>query len=281
MLTIAVRILIGILIICASAFTLFILFCLFKAAKLLKDKPPLKVYQKRSTEADFCTFDQVSESLIHLILSMEDCNFFRHNGIDVLAIKNCFIHNIKSPNKHGASTITQQLCKNLYFTFEASYIRKLIEIIISLRMEKALKKRQIFELYINMIYYDNGQYGIVNATDFYFGKKVSELTFNESFFLLAMLPVVGLYNPLREPEKFCGFRNRKAFFRWRVEDISDEEFRTIMRHTPDCLDEDIQTHKPEEYEKYVIGPMINERFGINSDWEKEIEEEKHKPSRNI
>lgn len=242
---------------------------MIKTYKLIKKNTPLDFYKKRSMEKDFCHIEEMPENLILPLLLMEDNLFFTHKGVDWTAVRKSIIHNIKYANKFGASTITQQLCKNLYFSFESSFKRKIAEIFMALHTEKTMTKEQILELYLNIIYFDNGQYGIVNAADYYFGKKVSELTFNESFFLTVMLPVVGIYNPLRVPEKFCKYRNRKALVRWMITAFTGEELKEIIRHTPDNLDEDLIKHEPKEYEKYVKGPMRNERFGIESEWQKD------------
>lgn len=241
---------------------------IIKTNKLMKNNTPFDFYKKRSKEKDFCNIEEIPEELSLILMEMEDDRFLTHKGVDWIAVKDSFIHNLKYSNKVGASTITQQLCKNLYFSFESSYMRKIIEIIMALRTEKILTKEQILELYMNIIYYDNGQYGIVNAAEFYFGKKVSELTFNEAFFLAVLLPVVGIYNPLRVPEQFCVYRNNKARIRWMCDFITGNELKSIINHTPDNLDEDMIIHTPEEYEKYVRGPMINERFGVESEWQK-------------
>ena len=227
-----------------------------------RQKSILKTYAKRSRDRDFCSFGSIPEHVICTFMIMEDVTFFNHNGVSFSMILSSIKNNIKSENIAGASTITQQLCKNLFLTFEPSYTRKLKEISLALKAEKVLTKEQIFELYINTVYFDNGQYGIVNAAKYYFGKEVEELTFNEGFFLAALLPVVGIYNPLRVPELFCEYKNKKAIAH--KYEFTEEGVQEILRHTADNLDEDLIKHDPEEVNKYVIGPMINERFGPKS-----------------
>lgn len=227
----------------------------------LKRQSPQKIYIKRSGEKDYCRIDDIPEYVTRFLVILEDGEFYRHNGVDFCAIMKSVKHNLKYQNKVGASTITQQLCKNLYFTFESSYKRKILEMLLAAETEKKLTKDQIIELYLNTVYFDNGQYGITNAAEFYFHKKVKELTVNEAFFLLVLIPVVGIYNPLRVPEKFHEFRNKKTILHFDKEELTWEEVKEIIRHRADNLDEDLVQHDADETERYVRGPMYNERFG--------------------
>lgn len=160
---------------------------------------------------------------------------------------------------YGGSTITQQLVKNLYFRFDPSIIRKIKEAFLAYSFEHALAKRQILELYMNVVYFDNGQYGIYNASQFYFHKSPKELNLNQSVFLATLLPVVGICNPLYHPEKFVQFRDRKLKEKKAI--FKEELLAEVTRHGADLLDEEL-CKASEETKRYDCpGPMVNERFG--------------------
>ena len=223
---------------------------------------PEEIYRNRAVMPDFRCFEEISGSMILCIVMLEDPTFAVHRGYDSvsmkLAVRNFFR---RDHPLFGGSTITQQLVKNLYFTFERKVSRKIMELILAARFEKRLTKKQILELYLNVIYYGNGQYGIHDAAMFYFGKTPKELTLNQSFFLASILPVVGRLNPLYHPEEFVEYRNKKAN---RLSFIADEEtINEILRHGADRLDEEFRPVASEETDRYnAPGPMLNERFGI-------------------
>lgn len=253
------------------AFTVLVVLLLFyiKAYFLLIKKPILKLYEKRKSDINYCLISNMPKRLLDLIVLFEDREFYKHKGLNYNAIKAAFKHNIKHKGaKIGGSSITQQLCKNLYFKFEGTIARKICEAIITLKMEKVLDKRQILELYLNVIYFDNGQYGIVDAAKFYFNKNVCDLTINEIYILVVMLPVVGIYNILNVPKSFCEYKNQKA--KNHNGDFTKEEYNIIFEHTADNLDEDLIKINTEAYKKYSLGPMINEKYGIGSMWQKNL-----------
>ena len=211
---------------------------------------------------DFRRFEEISGSLILCTVLLEDSTFTAHRGYNPVAMKNAARNYFRRDFPlFGGSTITQQLVKNLYFTFERKVSRKIKELFLAIWFEKRLTKKQILELYLNVIYYGNGQYGIYNAAMFYFGKSPKELNLNQSFFLASILPVVGRLNPLYHPEEFVEYRNKKAN---RLSFIADEEtINEILRHGADRLDEEFRPVASEETDRYnAPGPMLNEKFGI-------------------
>lgn len=127
----------------------------------------------------------------------EDANFYTHEGIDVKAIKNALKYDLeKKRMARGASTITQQVAKNLYLSREKTISRKIKEIILATRIERELTKGRIIELYLNVIELGPMVYGIGHGAQYYFGKPASALTPRECAFLAAMLPGPRrAYNP--------------------------------------------------------------------------------------
>lgn len=227
-----------------------------------KKRTPIEIYNGRASQPDFCHLDDISIYLLFFILKVEDDIFYAHRGIDPFSIWWYLrIWCKKGKIYGGGSTITQQLVKNLYFTFERSWIRKIKESVLALQFERTLSKDQILELYLNIIYFDNGQYGISDASRFYFGKKPKELTFNQAIFFTFLLPVVGKYNPLYHPEKYAAYRDKRIRQRFSNDALQGHIYQEIQRHGAECLDEEL-CHATKETDPYnKPGPLINERFG--------------------
>ncbi|MBP7709833.1 MAG: penicillin-binding protein 1A [Rickettsiales bacterium] len=140
----------------------------------------------------FVPIDTIPKNLINAFLAAEDSNFYKHSGIDPLAIFRTSVRNIFSvvkgePSMGGASTITQQVVKNFLLTKERTFQRKIKEAILAYRMSQAFSKERILELYLNQIYLGSGAYGVAAAAQVYFNKSIDELTIEEVA-LLATLP---------------------------------------------------------------------------------------------
>ncbi|HEY5512343.1 MAG TPA: biosynthetic peptidoglycan transglycosylase [Geomonas sp.] len=133
------------------------------------------------------------------VILAEDAGFYRHEGIDVKAIKNAIKYDLEKKSlARGASTITQQVAKNLYLSREKTVTRKAKELYLAKRMEQELTKGRIIELYLNVIELGPMVYGIGHGARYYFGKDASALTPRECAFLAAMLPGPRLaYNPYK------------------------------------------------------------------------------------
>lgn len=135
-------------------------------------------------------------------LAAEDASFYSHHGIDPISIARAVYKNLQSGNvKQGASTITQQVVKNLLLTPEKSLIRKAKEAILSYRLELRFKKDEIFEIYLNQIFFGNSAYGLKAAAKIYFHKSLSELTLAEAALLAGLPKGPTSYSPLRHMDK--------------------------------------------------------------------------------
>ncbi len=138
---------------------------------------------------DFVPLDEVPPLFVRGLLTSEDANFWGHAGLDLGEVPvAASINWVRGERARGASTITQQLAKNLFLTRERSYRRKLQEAALALLLEPALGKRRILEIYLNVIEWGPGIHGIGPAARHYFGKNPAELTPRESAFLVALIP---------------------------------------------------------------------------------------------
>lgn len=174
----------------------------FTANKLVKDKPIQKYYDELKENLEYYPLEKVSTNIKFVVLCLEDVCFFRHHGYNLKRIAYAFYHNLKYKNRIGGSTITQQLAKNMYFSFKKTYRRKIAEFFVARKLEKALTKEQIFDIYLNIIYYGADCYGIKAACEYYYGKKPSEVSLNQAITLGCVLPAPSVYNPFSENNLF-------------------------------------------------------------------------------
>ena len=159
----------------------------------------------------FVPIEKIPNRLKNAFISSEDKNFYNHFGFDILAIfRAIFVNSYSYFTKNkliGASTITQQVVKNLLLTNEVSFERKIKEIILAVRLEIILSKDKILELYLNDIYLGYGSYGVAAASLNYFNKSLIELDLEEIAYLAALPKAPNNYNPINNYENAIIRRN--------------------------------------------------------------------------
>jgi monofunctional glycosyltransferase len=177
-------------------------------SKLKKGNPPktalMEYREKESKEKGkrfrmnqtWVSLSNISPYLVKAVLIAEDDKFWSHEGFDYEAIQKALEKDMKAGRfKFGGSTISQQLARNLYLSPAKNPLRKMREAIITWRMEKVLPKRRILELYLNLVEWGNGIFGVEAASRHYYGKPSSELTPQEAARLATVLPNPRKYNP--------------------------------------------------------------------------------------
>lgn len=158
------------------------------------------VYQG-STSSEWVELSNISQDIIDAVISVEDKNFYSHNGFDYIRIASAIYSNIQANDiTQGASTITQQYAKNMYLEFDQTWERKIDEAFLTLELEVHYTKDEILEGYLNTIYYGHGCYGIQNASQFYFGKNADEVTLEEAIILAGIPKSPNSYNPVTDYE---------------------------------------------------------------------------------
>ena len=159
----------------------------------------------------FIPIEAMPKRLLHAFLAAEDKNFYSHPGVDMMGILRASLTNLAHMGgEHrpmGASTITQQVAKNFLLTNEVSYTRKIKEAILALRIEQALSKDRILELYLNEIYLGNRSYGVAAAALNYFDKSLDELSVAEVAFLAALPKAPNTYGSERQHKAALARRN--------------------------------------------------------------------------
>lgn len=178
-------------------------------------------------------YGSIPSAMRKAVVVAEDGRFYEHDGVDFDALKEAMKTNIdKGKYAVGGSTITQQLAKNLYLSREKTLTRKVKEFVLARRIDDALTKNRILELYLNVVELGPMVYGVGHGARYYFGKSASELSTRECAFLAAMLPGPRVYNPYRKPQKVMKRSDRilKRMFQARM--ISEGEFQSAVAETP-------------------------------------------------
>ncbi len=192
-------------------------------------KPITEMAEEIRSQNGFISYDELPEFYINAVLATEDRQFENHCGINPASILRALWHDITTLSlEQGGSTITQQLAKNLYYTQEKKLSRKFAEVFTAFAIENALTKNEIFELYVNTIYFGSGYYGISQAANGYFGKRAGELSDYESA-MLAGLPNAPTAYSLDSAPELAGQRLNqvlKAMTDWGV--ISKERAEEIL-----------------------------------------------------
>ncbi len=149
----------------------------------------------------------ISKNATSAIMLSEDWDFFEHEGVDISQVREAAIDGLKGEKLRGASTISQQVTKNLFFTSDRTVQRKLKELAATLYLEKKVSKDKILEVYLNVIQYGDGIYGIKEAAKHYFKKSPKSLTAKEGAFLAMLLPSPVRYSQSFKDRKLTKFAN--------------------------------------------------------------------------
>ncbi len=171
------------------------------------------MYHVGNRDRFYLDYEDIPLNMINAIVSAEDKTFFQHQGFDIKGIANAFIINLKniySKNNYsyvGASTITQQLVKNILLSKDQTITRKIKELILSLRIEREYSKEFIIELYLNEIYFGRRSYGVASASYNYFNKSIFDLDIHEYAYLAALPKGPNNYNPNKNYKKALDRRN--------------------------------------------------------------------------
>ena len=242
----------------------------------------------------FVPFNSIPKNVINAFLSAEDKNFFSHPGVDAKGVLRATINNISntlsSKRLEGASTITQQVAKNFLLTNEVSLNRKIKEAILAFRIERALSKERILELYLNQIYLGSGAYGVAAASLEYFDKSIRDLSYSEAALLAALPKAPSRYNPYKNP-KIAKFRrnlvlknlldNNYINLEW-YQKLKEQEIN--LKKTKKVYLEDAQYYiedvRKSVIEKLSYNKVYKQGFNINTPIDLELQQIATKALRN-
>lgn len=162
--------------------------------------PIAEIGSRIRSQENFTPYDELPKIYIDAVIAAEDKRFEIHCGVDFIAIGRAVLTDIKTMSlAEGGSTITQQLAKNQLFTQEKRIERKFAELFADFALEKEYSKKEIFEMYVNTIYFGSGYYGIYDAAQGYFGKAPAELTDGEAVMLAGLPNAPSVYSPDNNP----------------------------------------------------------------------------------
>jgi len=192
----------------------------------------------------YAKFEEIPPRIIEALVAIEDTTFFEHPGINIDAIFRAAIKVIRAGSAvEGASTITQQLVKNVLLTREKKLSRKIKEAIYSLKIERFLTKEEILERYLNEIYYGHGYYGIKTAADGYFHKKLTDLTLKEMAILVGLPKAPSTYAPTKNYELSMGRANRVVKRMHILGWIDDDAYISALSESPEVYDTTLTQNK--------------------------------------
>ncbi len=256
----------NILLASAGTVALGLFISIFWVALILKDLPDVSVLKRYRPAAAAEVLDSegrllgvfsdrsfriwvplssLSDNIVKAVVTAEDDTFFEHQGVNVKATWEAFIHDVKKGRfARGGSTITQQMIKNVLLSREKTISRKVREVILAYRAENILTKRQILEIYLNVVEWGENIYGIEAASRFYFDKHASELNVSEAALLAGMLPNPRYFNPFKRMDKARERQQRVLFNMFQAKHLTEEEYEA-------ALSEDIRLRQ-----------WTSERFGL-------------------
>ena len=220
---------------------------------------------------ELVSMSQVPEYLKRGLICTEDKNFYKHWGVDILALIRSMIANIFHLRiVQGGSTITMQLARNMFLTMEKTMLRKFKEIALAIRIERVYTKDEILEKYLNQINFGQGRYGVATAARYYYDKDVSDLTISESALLIAIPKWPERYSPYKYPEKAMARRDfvlrkmleNSVITRAEYEKTISESISVVTRKE----DKAVGRYFLEEIRKYLelkYGPEFLYRSGAN------------------
>ncbi len=160
-----------------------------------------KISEIKSGVTEYIEYEELPENYINAVIAVEDRRFFSHNGVDAISITRAILKDIQTMSlAEGGSTITQQLAKNVYFTQRKEFTRKIAEIFMAFEFEKECSKQEIFELYVNTIYFGDGYYCVYDAAKGYFDKIPKDMNLYESTLLAGIPNAPSVYSPNVNPE---------------------------------------------------------------------------------
>lgn len=208
------------------------------------------------------TLDEIPELVQQAFLAAEDNRFYEHDGVDYQGILRAVINLIETGERgQGGSTITMQLARNFYLTNEKTYIRKIREILLALKIEQELSKQKILELYLNKIYLGNRAYGVAAAAYIYYGKSLDELTIAQIAMIAGLPKAPSRYNPVVDPERALSRRNY-VLSRMRSLDFISADVYEYEKQVPVTAERKLsRVEVPAPYVNEMVRAEIVQQFG--------------------
>jgi penicillin-binding protein 1A len=199
--------------------------------------------------------------LIDALIATEDKSFYRHWGIDILGnLRALFIDVVRMDFSQGASTITQQMARNMFLTLDKKVSRKIKEVILALRIERNFSKEEILEIYFNKIFFGGQIYGIETASLFYFGKHARDLTLPEAALLVGMIQRPNYYEPKKHTARAIERRNFVLGNLYKQDKISQAEYEAAIKAAINP-EQTVLKHYASDYFIETIRQYLEKKYG--------------------
>ncbi|WP_103639916.1 transglycosylase domain-containing protein [Campylobacter concisus] len=203
----------------------------------------------------YVKYNDIPPRVIEALVAIEDTSYFEHGGINVEAMARAAIKDIKARKLvEGASTLTQQLIKNLALSREKKFTRKIKEVVLAMKLESELSKEDIIERYLNHVYFGHGYYGIKTAAEGYFRKELNELSIKEIAMLVGMPKAPSTYDPTKHLDLSLSRANRVLERMYSIGWINEDEYRKGVLEEPAVFDDTLTRNKA----PYVVDEIIKE-----------------------
>jgi penicillin-binding protein 1A len=207
-------------------------------------------------------FDETPDFMVRAILAAEDDRFFEHPGVDYQGILRAAFNLARTGERsQGGSTITMQVARNFFLTSEKTYLRKLSEIFLALKIDQELSKEEILELYLNKIYLGNRAYGVAAAAHTYYGVDVAELSLPQIAMIAGLPKAPSRYNPLADPEHAVMRRNYVLRRMHELGYIDDARFRQAQQTPDNAKLYGVSIETEADYLAEMVRTAMVERFG--------------------
>ena len=211
----------------------------------------------------FTPIAQIPKVMQEAVLAIEDARFYRHNGVDYLGVLRAALAQFNKAKSQGASTITMQVARNFYLSTEKTFIRKIYEILLALKIEGQLSKPQILEVYMNQIFLGQRAYGFAAASEIYFGKPLAEVTVAEAAMLAGLPQAPSAYNPVSNPKR-AARRQQYIIDRMEANGFITEEQAQAARAETLHLREPTETAVHAEYVAESVRQLIFSQYGAET-----------------
>ena len=251
-------------------------FRLEEPSYIFDDNDKVLVKLKGSQDSTYLNYKNIPENIINAFVAVEDRSFWENPGIDIKGLMRVGVDAVRTKGKemHGASTITQQLARNIFLTHEVSLERKGKEMLIAYKLTKKFSKEDIMEFYVNDICFANALYGIESASKAYFNKSVKDLSLSQQVYLCAIPNSPSYYDPYKNPERAVVRRNKMLKDMYGLGYITYDEYN-------EAVNEEIVIERPtKEFNDYLSTYAIDcavrflmERDGFRFKYEFDTNEE--------
>ncbi len=212
----------------------------------------------------------IPADMINATIAIEDQRFYDHPGVDLRGIARAARENLAGGSLQGASTITQQLARQLKLSRKQTIMRKLTEIILALRIERQFSKEEILGYYLNEIYYGQGAYGVAAAADTFFSKRLHQLALSEAALIAGLAKNPSGYNPFRYPDRCLERRNTVLAKMWELGYIDEPQYQAARNEPIVVKRKPVETWKLHNFRAPWFTTYVIDQ--VNREYKKEMEE---------